>query len=87
MWLPHLRTVFEQAPAGAVYVIGRYREGANLNPHFRRIIKRAGLSVWPRTWHNLRATRQTELASDYPCTPFVPGSATPRRSRRGTTCK
>lgn len=62
----HLQSVFDAAPVGAVYVIGRYREGANLNPHFRRIIGRAGLPVWERTWHNLRASRQTELASSYP---------------------
>lgn len=47
-------------------MITRYREGANLNPHFRRIIKRAGLTPWDRTWHNLRASRQTELAATFP---------------------
>ncbi len=61
-----LLAVFEQAPEGAEHVIGRYREGCNLNPHFRRIIRRAGLTPWPRTWHNLRASRQTELAATYP---------------------
>jgi integrase len=62
----HLQTVFDAAPVGSVNVIGRYREGANLNPHFRRIIERAGLTPWDRTWHNLRASRQTELAATYP---------------------
>ncbi len=62
----HLHAVFETAPEGSLYVIGRYRQGANLNPHFRRIVKRAGVPQWPRTWHNLRASRQTELAADYP---------------------
>ncbi len=62
----HLRAVFEQAEAGAVHVITRYREGQNLNPQLRRIIKRAGVEPWPRTWHNMRATRQSELASTYP---------------------
>jgi integrase len=62
----HLQAVFDAAPVGSVNVIGRYREGANLNPHFRRIIKRAGLAVWDRTWHNLRASRQTELAATFP---------------------
>ena len=62
----HLQAVFDAAPVGSVYVIGRYREGANLNPHFRRIIKRAGLTPWDRTWHNLRASRQTELAATFP---------------------
>ncbi len=62
----HLRAVFEQAEDGAVHVITRYREGQNLNPQLRRIIKRAGVEPWPRTWHNMRATRQSELASTYP---------------------
>lgn len=62
----HLQAVFDAAPDGAVNVIGRYRDGQNLNPHFRRIIKRAGLTPWPRTWHNMRATRQTELAASFP---------------------
>jgi integrase len=61
-----LHAVFDAAPVGSEYVIGRYREGANLNTHFRRIIKRAGLTPWERTWHNLRASRQTELASTFP---------------------
>ncbi len=58
--------VFEQAADGAEYVITRYRLGTNLNPQLRRIVVRAGLTPWPRTWHNLRASRQTELASRYP---------------------
>ena len=62
----HLQAVFDAAPVGSVNVIDRYREGANLNPHFRRIIKRAGLTPWDRTWHNLRASRQTELAATFP---------------------
>src|SRR5262249_51540416 len=31
-----------------------------------RIIRRAGLTPWPKPFHNLRATRQTELAERYP---------------------
>lgn len=29
-------------------------------------IQRAGLEVWPRLWHSLRATRQTELEDRFP---------------------
>jgi len=61
-----LMEVFELAPEGAEHVITRYRSGCGLRPGFRRIIQRAGLQPWPRTWHNLRASRQTELAMDYP---------------------
>lgn len=63
---PCLQAVFDAASEGSTFVVTRYRDGANLNPHFRRIITRAGLRPWPRTWHNLRASRQTELASSYP---------------------
>lgn len=31
-----------------------------------KIINRAGLKPWERLFHNLRATRQTELAKTYP---------------------
>lgn len=48
-------------------VITRYRHAnANLRTQFERIIKRAGLKPWPKLFHNLRATRQTELAASHP---------------------
>jgi integrase len=62
----HLLKVFEVAEPGEPHVITRYRDGQNPNPHFRRIIRRAGLTPWPRAWHNLRASRQTELAATFP---------------------
>ena len=31
-----------------------------------RIIRRAGASAWPKLFQNLRASRETELAADYP---------------------
>lgn len=31
-----------------------------------RAIVRAGVQPWPRPWHNMRATRQTELADRFP---------------------
>ena len=39
---------------------------ANLRTRFQKIIKLAGLKPWPRLLHNLRASRQTELADQYP---------------------
>ncbi len=62
----HLRDVFELAEEGEERVITSYQPGSNLQTQLRRIITRAGLTPWPRTWHNLRASRQTELASQYP---------------------
>ena len=63
---PHLQAVFDAAPVGAVNVIQTYRTGQNLNPHFRRIIQSAGVTPWEKAWHNLRASRQTELAATFP---------------------
>jgi integrase len=61
-----LLDLWETAEPGDDRVIVRYAEGSNLNPQLRRIISKAGLTPWPRTWHNMRASRQTELASQYP---------------------
>ncbi len=64
---PLLLDVFEQAEAGAVHVITRYRvANTNLRTQLMRIIKRAGLEPWPKLFHNLRATRQTELTEATP---------------------
>jgi len=37
-----------------------------MRTQFGRIIVRAGLEPWPRLFHNLRASRETELAQEYP---------------------
>jgi integrase len=73
-WLPlfpelrgPLLEAFEAAETGTEYVITRYRDQkSNLRTQFERIIKRAGLTPWSRLFHNLRATRQTELSEVYP---------------------
>ena len=31
-----------------------------------RILAKAGLKPWPKLWQNLRSTRRTELARDWP---------------------
>lgn len=62
-----LHDVFDQAEDGAEYVITRYRRAnANLRTQLERILKRAGLEPWPRLFQNLRSSRETELASEYP---------------------
>ena len=72
----YMETSFDLAPEGAVYVVDeRMRASAqgkagwrncNLRTQFNRIIKRAGLTPWPRLFHNLRSSRQTELAEQFP---------------------
>lgn len=65
--LPYLQAVFDEAEPGTVHVITRYREtNKNLRTQFGRIVKRAGLDAWPKPFQNLRSTRETELAEDFP---------------------
>ena len=78
---PELATVlteaFDAAPEGAEYVVADngYRQAAdtpggwrncNMRTQFGRIVRRAGLEPWPRLFHALRASRETELAPEYP---------------------
>lgn len=73
---PILVEAFDLAPDGAEYVVdGNHREAANtasgwrncnLRTQFERIVKRAGLQSWPRLFHAMRASRETELAKEYP---------------------
>ena len=63
---PYLEEAFGQAEEGAEYVIATRRKGGNLRTQLGRIVKRAGLKPWPRIFHNLRASRQTELESEHP---------------------
>ena len=76
---PELRTVlldaYQHAPEGSEYVVNRYRDSsANLRTNLNRIITRAGLIAWPRLFNAMRASRATELASQYPaavCTAWM----------------
>ncbi len=67
---PHLEAAFDEAPEGTEYVVSRYRNvgkaGTNLRTQFLRILNRAGLTPWPKLFHNLRASRETELAGEHP---------------------
>lgn len=70
---PFLEDVYDLA-AGAEFVLPSLQREAvqrgdwravNLRTRFEKIIKRAGLTLWPRLWHNLRASRQTELEEHF----------------------
>lgn len=61
-----LLELFELAEPGTEFVFDRLRRGSdNPRQHFGRLIRRAGLQPWPRPWHNLRASRETELLREY----------------------
>ncbi|MFN9220122.1 MAG: tyrosine-type recombinase/integrase [Planctomyces sp.] len=48
-------------------VITRYRDSTkNLRTTFGKILTRAGLKPWPKLLQNLRSTRETELAEEFP---------------------
>jgi len=64
---PLLEEAFDLAEHGSLYVINRYRgQNQNLRTQFQRILQRAGVQPWERLFHNLRASRETELTEDYP---------------------
>lgn len=62
-----LQELYNEAEDKTGYVITRTRTTeSNLRTMFLRIIERAGLKPWPKLFHNLRATRETELAAEFP---------------------
>jgi len=64
---PFLSESFEAAEPGSTHVIGRYRGGeTNLRTTFIKIIERAGVKPWTKPFHNMRASRETELAAEFP---------------------
>lgn len=64
---PILQDLFDQAEVGVEAVVPRLRDGSiNLRTQFERIISKAGVKPWPRLFHNMRASRATEWAAQYP---------------------
>ena len=72
----YLDAAWAKAPEGAVYVIPeQYRRraqgpggwrNANLRTTLEKIVRRAGLTPWPRLWHSLRASCESDLAASFP---------------------
>lgn len=61
----HLSRLFTEAEPGE-YVIAKHRLNCgNLRTQFERILARAGVTAWPRLFHNLRGSRETELMREY----------------------
>jgi hypothetical protein len=71
-----LEEAFDSATAGETHVIGGNHlakangptgwKSCNLRTTFSKLVKRAGLEPWPRLFHNLRASRETELLEEFP---------------------
>jgi integrase len=64
---PLLLAAYEEAQEGEKFVIRGYRSGdSKLRTQFCRILAKAGIPVWTRPFHNLRASFETELANRFP---------------------
>src|SRR5262249_27618413 len=73
---PFLEEAFELAEPGQSYVVSGNHlakaQGPNgwrnckLRTAFGKLVKRAGLKPWPRLFHNLRSSRETELLESFP---------------------
>lgn len=59
---------FDDAEAGEEWILPSYHHASSFKATtmLRNAIKLAGLEPWPRLFHSLRATRQSELAELYP---------------------
>ncbi|WP_231615991.1 tyrosine-type recombinase/integrase [Novipirellula artificiosorum] len=69
---PYLEAAWDAAPEGAEFVINRYRQSTqNLRSTFLLILKRAGITPWPKLFQNCRASRETELLARYPAKDVV----------------
>ena len=77
---PYLEEAYELAEDGEEYVVGgpqgkRYRESAqgpngwvscNLRTPLQKLIRRAGLKPWPKSFNNLRASAEFDLSVEFP---------------------
>ncbi len=73
---PFLEACWEAAEDGAEWIVSKHRpqsvrngdgwKNANLRTMLAKVFKRAGLEQPPKPWNNLRASRATELAEQYP---------------------
>jgi hypothetical protein len=61
----YLDKAYTDAPDETVHII-RNARNSNHRTRLEKIIKRAGLSPWPKLFQNLRASRATELAGEFP---------------------
>lgn len=64
--LPYLEVCFELAEPGQDFVIQNQPASGNVRTGLTRLVKRAGLTPWPRITNNLRASRESELCNEFP---------------------
>lgn len=60
---PYLQAVYTPGQVGKVLP---QRAHTNWREGLEKIIRKAGLVQWPRIWHNMRSSRETELRDVFP---------------------
>ena len=69
---PYLQGLYDLALPGIecsfnAPVITRWNSTAqNVRTPFLKLLRRAGIEQWPKLYHNMRASRQTELLAEFP---------------------
>ena len=58
---PHLERAYAEREEGAVYVVPRVRVISNLGTHAKRLVKKAGVAVWPKLFVNMRDSCSDDL--------------------------
>ena len=61
-----LNDAWDRAIPGQEYFITERLTGGGFTRRVKSAAKRAGVALWPRLFQNLRASRETELADDFP---------------------
>lgn len=61
-----LQDALKDAPKGQLLIFPTVLTSTNLRRRLTQIIKKAGVPLWKKLFQNLRASRSTELANDYP---------------------
>jgi len=63
-----LDEAFSMADEGETWVIPMLggEPNKNLGTTFKKIVRRAGVEVWPKPFQNMRSSRQTDLEQDFP---------------------
>jgi integrase len=61
-------------------------KNSNLRTQFLKLLKKAGVEPWPRVFHSMRASLQTEFEENSLGTSFVVGWAIPKKWPKHTIC-
>lgn len=63
---PYLERAWDEAEVGEDRILPDMDGEKNLRTWMGKLILRAGMTPWPRMWVNMRSSRATELAEEYP---------------------